>query len=610
MQSGAYPGGEPARIPTTPLAKARLVELRERFVSDPHNTDLSQLRPVIERSWRRSLACRISPGTTVFDAVAEPHLDEQLLRSADPVLTELERMCLDTGGSIALADASGTMALTRGEPSVVRWLERVFPLVGARMSEDVTGTNSDGTALEEGHAVQVWTAEHFTEALQDSCCTSVPIKDPLRGSVRGVLSMSLPEHIALQSDPRSIMLIVQGAAAEITRQLAERLAAREQALLTAYLSEVRKRGTDAVVAMDERTIIVSRRATQLLDGGDYSVLAGYARESERRGSAAEHELAVGPERVLRLEVRPLDDSGKPIGAVLRLHNVSAPARGTRRIRANTRRDAFDALVGDSLSLRRAVEAASTVCAKGMPAYVIGEEGTGKRLLAETMATQMADRTLFVDCGVTQSQHQIADLAQALVGGAAAVLHHVDRLDAQRRAVLADVLDAAEAPRVVLTARSLTDETLPVIAALCGIEIAMPPLRARREDITALVDHFLGAVTPGPRKASARLLEALASADFPGNVRQLRDIVETAARHSPFGEVSMDHLTTVHRRMLARSPLSRLEEAELQQIREALAEAGGNRVRAAAILQIGRSTLYRRMNDFTRRGFEVGCHDEE
>ncbi|BCI56108.1 hypothetical protein NIIDNTM18_53860 [Mycolicibacterium litorale] len=61
------------------------------------------------------------------------------------------------------------------------------------------------------------------------------------------------------------------------------------------------------------------------------------------------------------------------------------------------------------------------------------------------------------------------------------------------------------------------------------------------------------------------------ADYPGNVRQLRDIVETAARHSTFGEVTLDHLTTVH---WPEAPLSQLEEAELQQIREALAEAGG------------------------------------
>lgn len=596
-------GNRSPLVPTEPLAKARLLELRERFVSDPVNTDLSMLRPVIERSWRRSQACRISPGTRVFDAVADPRLDEQLLRCADPVLTELERMCLDTGGSVALADASGTMALTRGEASVVRWLETVFPLVGARMSEDVTGTNSDGTALEEGAAVQVWTAEHFTEALQDSCCTSVPIKDPLRGSVRGVLSLSLPEHIALQSDPRSILLIVQGAAAEITRLLAAKLAAREQRLLTAYLTEVRKRGTDAVVAMDERTTIASRRATQLLDGGDYSVLAGYARESEQRHAAVEHDVVVGPDRVLRLEARPLGDPGKQMGTVMRLRRVSPSAVRPART-SSSRRDGFGGLIGESLPLRRAVEAAGAVCARGMPAYLLGEQGTGKNLLARSMAARLAQRAVHIDCD--SAECTLNELASALNDGAAAVLHHVERLDAHGRDALVEILEATEAPRVVLTARKLTDETLPVVAALCGIEITMPPLRARREDIAPLVSHFLQIWTEGPRRASPRLLEALASADYPGNVRQLKDIVETAARHSAFSEVTLDDLPTVHRRLLARSPLSRLEEAELQQIREAIAEAGGNRLRAAAILQIGRSTLYRRMNDFTRRGYDVGC----
>jgi DNA-binding NtrC family response regulator len=100
------------------------------------------------------------------------------------------------------------------------------------------------------------------------------------------------------------------------------------------------------------------------------------------------------------------------------------------------------------------------------------------------------------------------------------------------------------------------------------------------------------------------LHALTEADWPGIVRQLRELVTSAAARAASRELTVDDLTDSHRRSIARSQLSRLEEAELQQIREALAEAGGNRVRAAATLQIGRSTLYRKMEMYRHRGFSI------
>ena len=66
--------------------------------------------------------------------------------------------------------------------------------------------------------------------------------------------MALPKSIGREADSRRIALIVQGAAAQITRSLA----VREKTLLDTYLAEVRKRGSDPVVVMDDRTTIATR----------------------------------------------------------------------------------------------------------------------------------------------------------------------------------------------------------------------------------------------------------------------------------------------------------------------------------------------------------------
>jgi sigma-54 dependent transcriptional regulator, acetoin dehydrogenase operon transcriptional activator AcoR len=589
-----------------PLSNRELHALRERFVTDPVNTDLSDLRPVIARSWRRSRACNVSPDVPSL-TVGEVQLGEQILRCAEPVLERLEQTVLDTGGCVTLSDAAGRLAVFRGERPAVHGAKDLFPIFGGSALEEVTGTNSDGTAIEEAVAVQVFGAEHFAEAYADLCCTSVPIRDPLRRSVQAVLALTLPTRVVPPETAQSIALIVEGAAAEITRALADRLAVREQVLMNGYLREVRKRGTDAVVAMDERTVISSNRASQLLAQSDYSVLAGYAREAERRRAPVERDVTLDSGRVLHVHVTPVEDGSVTTGSILRLQPAAPAAKSRPPRRSASRTDRFPSLVGESAAFRRALDVAGTVVERAMPAYILGDAGTGKFHLAREMAAKLSDRTVSVDCRGDElsTDADVERLGQHLDDGSAVVLRHVDSLPAGVRSRLAEFLTQTDQRRVIMTALRLTDDTLELTAALRGIEIQMPSLRRRREDIPLLVRHFLDRLPDGPSRASAKLLQTLTEADWSGNVRQLEEAVDQAAAQSISDEIRVDDLSHAHRKAMARNPLSRLEEAELQLIRDALAEAEGNRVKAATLLQIGRSTLYRKIDTYTRRGFDLG-----
>lgn len=597
---------------TKPLAKQALRRLHDRFVADPATTDLSALRPVIARSWLRSRACNVSPGIPFNHEVREPRLDEQVLRCAAPVLAELEQHCLGTGGYVTLTDPLGTLAVFRGERSAARWVEDLFPLIGASAVEEITGTNSEGTTLEEGFGVQVWGAEHFAEMLQDACCTSVPIRDPLRQSVRAVLTLTLPERVASYSHPRAIGLIVQGAAAEVARSLAIQLTAREQALLDAYLREVRKRGTDAVVAMDDRTTIASRGAMRLLDQSDYAVLGGYAREAERLGRPVERDVTIEPGRMLHLDIRPvMVENRDAVGSTMRLRKARPALVPSRTAQPAGRTDLFPSLVGESRALRRALDVASTAVQRQVPAYVVGEPGTGKRHLAEEMLIRLSDRTLSLDCedGALAGAGDLERVEAHLRGGGAVMLHRVDSVPPELQAELAEAVTALDQPLLVLTVRRQTDEVMELTAALRAIEVRMPALRRRRDDIPLLAAQFIKDVPNGRARASSRLLELLTEADWPGNVRELREVVTSAAQRSTSVEIGVDDLAPAHRNVVMHQPLSRLEEAELQAIRDALVDTDGNRAKTADLLQMGRSTLYRRIRMYTRRGFDLGLRPE-
>ena len=237
--------------------------------------------------------------------------------------------------------------------------------------------------------MQVWGAEHFNEALQSSYCTSVPIKDPIRRSTRGVLGLMLPESVGRDVSPQSILLLVEGAAAEISRRLAERLAAREQALLSEYMREVRKRGADAVIAMDDRTTIASSNALSMLDQSDFAVLSALARDAEP-GRSARHDLSVSGGFEVQLHVRPMETTEFRSGgaAVMRVHVPEGRASRTVSL-PPAPVPQFDGIVGENAQLRRALEAATTAVVRKTPAYIVGEQGTGKRALAEAVARRLS-----------------------------------------------------------------------------------------------------------------------------------------------------------------------------------------------------------------------------
>jgi transcriptional regulator with GAF, ATPase, and Fis domain len=138
--------------------------------------------------------------------------------------------------------------------------------------------------------------------------------------------------------------------------------------------------------------------------------------------------------------------------------------------------------------------------------------------------------------------------------------------------------------------------------LSALELVVPPLRERPEDIPLLVDHFLSDLVRqgGPsRSLSPEAFDLLRRYPFPGNVRELKHAVEQAA---VFGD--SDVLRPADFRALwARSQMllpveepkggkASIDDVTQAKLEEALARTGGNRLEAARVLGISRSSLYR------------------
>jgi DNA-binding NtrC family response regulator len=149
-------------------------------------------------------------------------------------------------------------------------------------------------------------------------------------------------------------------------------------------------------------------------------------------------------------------------------------------------------------------------------------------------------------------------------------------------------------------------------------VHLPPLRLRKEDIPLLVEHFLNGSGFQP---SQEILDVMQSYDWPGNVRELKHCVERMAAMQSEGALQMADLPSALQYHQAStgienladaatwdrdlpqvslsppSPVISLPDSEKQAIGAALAATRGERAKAARILGIGRTTLYRKMKEY-------------
>ena len=140
--------------------------------------------------------------------------------------------------------------------------------------------------------------------------------------------------------------------------------------------------------------------------------------------------------------------------------------------------------------------------------------------------------------------------------------------------------------------------------LAVIPIHVPPLRERLEDIPLLVDDFLRKLGGRYGRPDLELedsaLDLLVSHDWPGNVRELENVIERGVALAKHDVIGADELPLFERRRVV-PPVSTAPESlpsiERRHIIDTLEHVGWNRKRAAQILQISTTTLWRRLKEF-------------
>jgi two-component system response regulator AtoC len=297
------------------------------------------------------------------------------------------------------------------------------------------------------------------------------------------------------------------------------------------------------------------------------------------------------------------------------------------------------VVAEDSRMRSILEVAARAAASDHAVLITGERGTGKALLARAMHrfSRRGDGAFVaIDCQATpdffgvEGEAAVSPTDPQSVWRSASrgtlLLEEVESLTPESQEFLAGRLGTATAVgrptaivadndvRLMATAEKavarLIDEGLlrPELAQRIGMTtLDLPPLRERRDDVPALVTHFLqqvAAKTGRPISITPQAMAALVAYSWPGNVRELRQVVERAAVLSPSGKLDRtDFPVLVSAGRSNGNGVSefalkpQVEAFEREIILRALAACGGTRREAARLLRISLRTLFYKLRRY-------------
>ncbi|MFI5300736.1 MAG: sigma 54-interacting transcriptional regulator [Polyangiales bacterium] len=348
----------------------------------------------------------------------------------------------------------------------------------------------------------------------------------------------------------------------------------------------------------------------------------------------------------RIEERPLQDHDLfEIGHTLFCYRV-VDEQAAQALEASPTARTIGPTVTRSADLAGILRDLTRIAPSEIPVLILGETGAGKESVALTVHALSGRRGPLqaVDCGAIpetlfestffgHKRGAFTGAAQAHAGeivaaeGGTVLLDEVGNLPLAAQAKLLRAIEerrvrplgATESIAVDVRWVAATNAALEgdessfrsdLLQRLSGYVVRLPPLRRRREDLGAIAAHALAAVGKKTAVITASAARTFFSGAFPGNARQLRTAIQTATLLAKDEPIDASHLALTPSnapssavgasgfpsfpppRSLSQPPLPSIDRSDKKSIEDALAETGGNMVRAAAKLGTHPRQLYR------------------
>ncbi|MGA7812068.1 sigma-54-dependent Fis family transcriptional regulator [Caballeronia sp.] len=617
------------------------------------------IRQSHERSRGFGLSVSMHPDYGVLDKpdlTLKREMNCALCSHALPVMETLYGQIVNTHSMVALTDAEGLILHSLGDDDFLARADRVALRAGALWSEERQGTNAIGTAIAEGNATTVLGDQHYLRANQFLACSSVPILDPF-GELLGVLDVTGDRR----SHHRHTMALAKMSAQMIENHLFT--GAFTEAVRIHFHGRPEFIGTlmEGIAAFrPDGRFLSANRSAQFQLGLPLTALRAHTLSSLFNLSCGELadrlRTGAGGGRAVPLCLH----SGVTVFAHVEMRRSAAIAMtvdaGDSSVSGNagTRRHAPDPdikfsglrylMTGDP-QVAALVERVRKVIGKNIALLIGGETGTGKDVLASAVhrdSPRSKGPFVAVNCASipeTLIEAELFGYEEGAFTGASKRGAPGKILQADGGTLFLDEigdmpLSLQSRLLRVLQERSViplgSTRSVPVdFALICatnrnlrervahgefredlyyrinGLLVTLPPLR-QRTDLAMTVEKILRAEYAGQRRVavSREALAAFERHPWPGNLRQLANVLRTACAMLDDGETVIDlsHLPqdffdeqcAVDGEPLAARQSARLDDLALSAVSAALSKHNGNVSAAARMLGVSRNTLYRKM----------------
>jgi len=588
--------------------------------------------------------------------------NRDLNKTSQSIMGMAEKMIRGSGFRIDLSDKDGYILKIIGDKKILKESEEVGVVIGSNRSEIIVGTNSIGMTLFTGEPIQIIGPEHYNVYPRYWTCSSAPLRDP-SGNIIGVINMSGKYHLLHKHTLGMVVSIAK--AIENALRIEEKV--YELSTANRFLKTIIESINDGLIILDKEGKIthLNSIAGGILGKKSPDAIGEPINKliktnfslfdilNNRKGYL-EKEITITPFgskesfQYLLTEKLVEDYEGKSQGIMALFKEMRKVHRLVGGIIGAKARFNFSDIIGNNKKLKRAVNLAKAASVSSCKILLQGENGTGKEIFAQAIHNNSNRRDkpfIAINCAAIPRDLVESELfgyeegaftgakrggrpgKLELAEGGTFFLDEIESMPLESQPKLLRVIESNQLMRIggnkIITTDvriiSSTNQDL-LLAVKKGnfredllyrintVTVDIPPLRERKDDIPVLVKYICDKIGRRINKNNIeidkKVLEALYEYNWPGNIRELENALESAIILSKNNKITIEAIPENIKPFKSNNldikegrEANSLIDIEKEVIFKVLKEAKGNITKASRALRIDRSTLYRKIKKY-------------
>jgi sigma-54 dependent transcriptional regulator, acetoin dehydrogenase operon transcriptional activator AcoR len=578
---------------------------------------------------------------------------KELVLIATPFMDQLYNFVKGSDFFVLITDEEGCILSAMGDDSILSEAFELKMIPGAFMDEESIGTNAMSVVISEQVPVQVSGKEHFVNAYHKWTCSAAPIRD-IDGKIIGILDLTgylqnVHPHtlgmVAAASNAIEKMLQINKYNSDLT--IAKK---NTEVIFNSISSGILTSDLEGnILTMNSKAIEMFGNINGVLsDKKMWETIEGWSNVIEKlytKGCFTDEDVYVNT-KINKLQYTltayPVYDANKNILQII--HVFSETRKGRKlagKILSGQAIYTFDKILGKNEKFLKIVEYAKKIADSKSTVLLSGESGTGKEIFAQSIhnfSNRNEEPFIAVNCGaiprtLIESElfgYEEGSFTGAKKGGVAGkfeladggtiFLDEIGEMPFDMQIKLLRVIEEGVINRIgngnpisvnvriiAATNKDLKQEVekgnfrKDLFYRLNVLPITLPPLRERRDDIHLLLDYYMNKTSKRLNKkmvyVSNEQRTSLINYNWPGNIRELENIIELIINTESVPLDLLDKSFKEQENTVKFDASLTLDQVERNHITRVLMEFNGNIRLAAKNLDIGRNTLYRKLEKY-------------